>query len=191
MHAPTDRSRDKTILRNDLLLVAGLVALDVIARLMPHEPNFTPIAASALFAGTMLRMRGLAFVVPLAAMLISDALLGFDSSPMTFVIYALFTLPALVAFLPRRSRAPGMFVPLIILYSLIFFFVTNSAVWAFSAMYPHTLAGLATAYAAGLPFLPQTVVGDLFWAAVLFGGTALVRMVPRAMPARSSRTLPF
>jgi hypothetical protein len=46
-------------------------------------------------------------------------------------------------------------------------------------MYPHTLAGLATAYGAALPFLPQTVVGDLFWAAALFGGAALVRLVPR------------
>jgi hypothetical protein len=178
MNAPTARSHT-TILRNDLLLVVALVALDVAARLLPHEPNFTPIAASALFAGTVLRIRGLAFAVPVAAMLLSDALLGFDSSWMTLVIYALFTLPALVAFLPRRSRAPGMFAPMIVIYSLIFFFVTNAAVWAFTAMYPHTLAGLATAYGAALPFLPQTVVGDLFWAAALFGGAALVRLVPR------------
>jgi hypothetical protein len=191
MHAPTDRSRDKSTLRADLLLVAGLVILGVVARLLPHEPNFTPIAASALFAGTMLRTRGLAFAVPLAVMLISDALLGFDSSPMTLVIYAMFTLPALVAYLPRRARAPGMFAPVIVAYSLIFFVATNAAVWAFTAMYPHTLAGLATAYAAGLPFLPQTIVGDLFWAAVLFGGAALVRMAPRAMPARTNRVLPF
>jgi hypothetical protein len=179
MTAPTDRSYDKAALRNDLLLVAGLVALDVAARLLPHEPNFTPVAASALFAGTVLRIRGLAFVVPLAAMLLSDAVLGFDSSPLTLAIYALFTLPALVAYLPRRSRAPGMFAPMIIAYSLIFFVVTNAAVWAFSGIYPATLAGLATCYAAALPFLPQTVIGDLFWAAVLFGGAALVSMAPR------------
>jgi hypothetical protein len=167
-------------LRNDLLLVAGLVTLDVIARLLPHEPNFTPIAASALFAGTVLRMRGLALVVPLAAMLLSDVMIGFDTSLMTLVIYALFTLPALVAFLPRRARAPGMFAPVIVGYSLLFFAATNLALWATTAMYPHTLAGFAACYAAALPFLPQTIVGDLFWAAVLFGGGALVRMAPRA-----------
>ena len=173
------QARHDTSLRNDLLLVAILIALGVAARLLPHEPNFTPIAASALFAGTVLRMRLLAFVVPISAMLISDAVIGFDSSAMTFVIYAMFTLPACVALLPRRARAPGMFVPAIIAYSLLFFAVTNLAVWAFSAMYPHTAAGLAACYAAALPFLPQTVIGDLFWAAVLFGGYALVQMAPR------------
>ena len=85
-----------------------------------------------------------------------------------------------------------MFVPAIIAYSLLFFAVTNLAVWAFSAMYPHTAAGLAACYAAALPFLPQTVIGDLFWAAVLFGGCALVQMAPRlsrraTSPAASAR----
>ena len=159
--------------------VALLVALGVAARLLPHAPNFTPIAASALFAATMLRHRGLAFAVPLAAMLISDAIIGFDATRMTFVIYAMFTLPALVAYLPRRSRAPGMFVPIIVGYSLMFFAVTNFAVWAFSGLYPPTFAGLVACYVAALPFLPQTVMGDLVWAAVLFGGAALLSMAPK------------
>jgi hypothetical protein len=113
-------------------------------------------------------------------MLLSDAMIGFDTSLMTLVIYALFTLPALVAFLPRRARAPGMFAPVIVGYSLLFFAATNLALWTTTAMYPHTLAGFAACYAAALPFLSQTIVGDLFWAAVLFGGAALVRMAPRA-----------
>lgn len=179
MTALPNRTEPSASLRADLLTVAGLIALGVAARLLPHAPNFTPIAAGALFAGTVLRIRPLAFAVPLGAMLISDAILGFDSSPMTLAIYALFALPALVAYLPRRARAPGMFAPAIVAYSLVFFAVTNFAVWAVSGLYPPTLAGLATCYAAALPFLPQTVIGDLFWAAVLFGGYALVQMTPR------------
>jgi hypothetical protein len=175
----TARFDPRSTLRSDLLLVVALIALDVAARLLPHSPNFTPVAASALFAGTVLGTRALAFAVPLGAMLISDAVIGFDGSAMTLLIYALFTLPACVAFLPRRARAPGMFVPAIIAYSLLFFAVTNLAVWAFSGMYPMTVAGLATCYAAALPFLPQTVIGDLFWAAVLFGGYALLHLAPR------------
>ena len=177
MNAP----HSQATLRADLMLVAVLVAVDVVARIMPHAPNFTPIAASALFAGTVLRMRGLAFVVPFAAMLISDAILGFDTSRMTFVIYAMFLLPALIAYLPTRLRAPGMFAPAIVAYSLLFYVVTNFAVWAFTTMYPHTLAGLATSYAVGLPYLPQTIIGDLFWAAVFFGGAALFQMLPRGV----------
>jgi hypothetical protein len=176
---PTDRTPSSASLRSDLTLVALLVGVGVVARLMPHEWNFTPIAASALFAGTVLNRRLLAFAVPVAALLLSDIFIGFDSTAMTFIVYGLFLLPACVALLPGRAHAPFMFVPVIVAYSLVFFLVTNFAVWALDAMYPHTLAGLATCYAAGLPFLPQTVIGDLFWAAVLFGGYALVQRAPR------------
>lgn len=165
-------------LRNDLLLVAGLVALDVTARLLPHAPNFTPIAASALFAGTVLRHKTLAFVVPILALVISDAVLGYDIRPTRAIIYALFLLPALIGYLPTRLRSPGMFAPVIVSYSLLFFVVTNFAVWAFSTMYPHTWAGLWTCYAAGLPYLPQSIIGDLFWSAVLFGGASLLGLAP-------------
>ncbi len=172
-------NRLSTSLRSDLVIVAGLVALGVAARLLPHEPNFTPIAASTLFAATVLRTRVLAFAVPLLALAISDIFLASEMTGIRSVVYAMYMLPALVAFMPERTRALGMFVPAIIAYSLLFFVTTNLAVWAFSGMYPLTASGLATCYAAALPFLPQTVIGDLFWAAVLFGGAALVQLAPR------------
>ena len=172
-------NRLSTSLRSDLVIVAGLVALGLAARLLPHEPNFTPIAASTLFAATVLRIRVLAFVVPILALVISDMVLASEMTSIRAVVYAMFMLPAVVAFMPERIRAPGMFVPAIIAYSLLFFVTTNLAVWAFSGMYPLTAAGLATCYAAALPFLPQTVIGDLFWAAVLFGGAALLQLTPR------------
>ncbi len=134
----------------------------------------------------MLRTRVLAFVVPVLALVISDIFLASEMTSVRAVIYAMFLLPAFVAFMPDRVRAPGMFVPAIIAYSLLFFVVTNLAVWAFSGMYPLTAAGLATCYAAALPFLPQTVIGDLFWAAVLFGGAALR---PARTPARPPLSL--
>ena len=70
---------------------------------------------------------------------------------------------------------------MIIGYSLLFFAVSNFAVWAFGGMYPPTFAGLIACYVAALPFLPQTVAGDLVWTAILFGGAALVAMAPRAL----------
>jgi hypothetical protein len=62
--------------------------------------------------------------------------------------------------------------------SLIFFVSTNFAVWAFSGMYPPTWQGLTQCYVAALPFLDKTVLGDLFWTAVLFGGVWLAQRVP-------------
>src|SRR4051812_40931505 len=56
-------SRD---LRHDLGLIAGLVGLGVATRILPHDPNLTSVAASALFAALALRRRWLAPLVPLA-----------------------------------------------------------------------------------------------------------------------------
>ena len=82
--------------------------------------------------------------------------------------------------------------------SLIFFAATNFAVWAFSGMYSLDMAGLVAVLRAALPFLKYTVAGDLFWAAVLFGGAWLVQRLtarralppkPRPQPAATSGAL--
>ena len=53
--------------------------------------------------------------------------------------------------------------------SLQFFLVTNFGVWLMWSMYPHTPTGLLGCYEAGLPFFRNQLVGDLGFAAVLFG----------------------
>jgi hypothetical protein len=59
--------------------------------------------------------------------------------------------------------------------SLAFFAISNFAVWAFSGIYSLEWQGLIQCYVAALPFLQNTVAGDLFWAAVLFGGAWVIQ----------------
>jgi hypothetical protein len=162
--------------RAELALAMGLVALDVVARLAPHAPNFTPVAASALFAGAVLRSRTLALAVPLAAMVISDLVLGWHDWRVMGVVYASVALPALLG-MWGRARAAIVLVPLALSASLLFFATTNFAVWAFSGMYAHDLHGLMHCYVAALPFLQNTVIGDLFWTTLLFGAWWGARVV--------------
>jgi hypothetical protein len=162
--------------RPELALAMGLVALDVVARLAPHAPNFTPVAASALFAGAVLRSRTLALAVPLAAMVISDLVLGWHDWRVMGVVYASVALPALLG-MWGRARAAIVLVPLALSASLLFFATTNFAVWAFSGMYAHDLHGLMHCYVAALPFLQNTVIGDLFWTTLLFGAWWGARVV--------------
>ena len=70
----------------DLALVAFLIGLDVVARLVPHAPGFLPIAASALFAGRMLRVPAFAPVVPVAAMVLSALALGADDWRVSLIV---------------------------------------------------------------------------------------------------------
>ncbi len=162
----------------DLALVAFLIGFDVTARLLPHIPGFMPVAASALFAGRVLRLPFLAVVVPLAAMALSGMVLAGDDWRITTIVYAAIALPAVAGIYSRRWHGAAPIIATMLSCSLVFFAASNFAVWAFSGMYPLTLQGLTECYAAALPFLDRTVFGDLFWTAVLFGGAWFVQHGP-------------
>jgi hypothetical protein len=171
-------------LTSDLLLALGLVALIAAARLMPHVPGFWPATASALFAGAMMRNRALAVATPLAAMLVSDAVIGFDQWQLTIAVYASLAVAAAAGMASRQMQARFAIIPVAVACSLLFFVTTNLAVWAFSDLYPRTLDGLAKCFVAAIPFLEKTLVSDLFWVAVLFGGAWLVQNAPALLARR-------
>jgi hypothetical protein len=164
---------------NTTRLVAILTAIVAAAalRLVPHPPNFAPIAAMALFSGAQLGKRPLAFVAPLGAMLLSDAVIGFHSGvPFVYASVAVIVLLGWFA-LSRVTvlRLAGAAVA----SSVLFFLVTNFGTWLLSGMYPMSATGLAACYVAAVPFFQNTVAGDLFYTGALFGGFALLE---RAVP---------
>ena len=115
-------------------------------------------------------MRAFSLVVPLVGMIIADAWLGFYDLRIMAAVYGTLALPAGAAWLSSRLRKPVIIVPVLLSSSLIFFAVTNFAVWAFSPMYPANATGLLKCYIAALPFLQNMLCGDLFWGIFLFGG---------------------
>jgi hypothetical protein len=156
---------------------SGAIALTILGallRLLPHPPNFAPIGGTGLFSGS--RLRGWeAYLVPLVAMLVTDpirsAMAGHYPaySSMTVVIYAsLLVYVFLGRTFLRDSRNPGRIAAVTIVGSLQFFLITNFFVWLGSEVeYPHTFAGLISCYTAAIPFLQNTVLGDLFYTGVL------------------------
>jgi uncharacterized protein DUF6580 len=171
-------SKTRSDLTLDLALVVFLIGLDVVARLVPHVPGVWPVAASALFAGRILKIPLLAFVVPVAATVLSNLVLPGDEGGVLLVVAAALCVPAALGILARRWPGAAPTVAAMIASSLVFFAVTNLAVWAFDGLYPATLQGLAECYVAALPFLDRTVLGDLAWCAALFGGAWLVQHGP-------------
>ena len=170
-------------------IVALLSAIVVAAvlRLVPHPANFTPIGAMALFSGAYLGRRGLAFAAPLGAMVLSDAVLGFYSG--FWITYVAVALIVVVGFLALSQLSVLRIAGAAIASSVLFFLVSNFGTWAASGMYPHTLAGLSACYVAAVPFFQNTVAGDLFYAALLFGGFRVAELtmpklrVGQAQPA--------
>ena len=161
-----------------LLTLFCAIAAAAALRLIPHPPNFTPVGAMALFSGAYLGRRGIAFVAPLGAMLLGDAVLGFYSG--VWVTYLAVALVVIVGMLALSRQTAVRVAAAAFVSAILFFLVSNFGTWALSGMYPHSLSGLWTCYVAAVPFFQNTLAGDLFYSGLLFGGFALLQ---RSVPA--------
>lgn len=177
------------------MVLAALIFVAALSRLLPHPPNFSPVEAIALFGGAYFASRAWALAVPLVALLASDLVMGavVGASYASYIggisfwsVYACIALSTLLGF-GLRGRVGGARV---LGYSLagsaLFFIVTNFGAWLGSPIYPQSGAGLVAAYAAGIPFFQWTVLGTLAYAAILFGGFALLR---RRLPVLRAQTV--
>ena len=162
----------------NVAIAGALIALAVTLRLVPHPANFAPVAAVAIFGGAMLP-RKVAVWVPLAAMIFSDAVIGFyNTMPITWACYALIALASSVWLRRPTFRRGAM---LTVSSSLFFFIATNFAVWAASGMYTHTWSGLLRCYELALPFFRNTAASDIVYTAALFGVFALAKIASRKL----------
>jgi hypothetical protein len=171
---------EKLTMDNQTRMVALVAAIFAAAalRLVPHPPNFSPIAAMALFSGAQMPKRALAFVAPFAALLVSDLALGGYYPGMNFVYFS-FALTVLIGWAVAHRKTPLIIGVAAVTSSVLFFVLTNLGMWLFSGIYPLTQAGLIACYVAAIPFFQNTLAGDLAFTALLFGGFALAeRMLP-------------
>ena len=157
--------------KNRFTLLAGMALAAALARLIPHPPNFTPVAALALFGGASFASKRAALLVPLAGLFLSDLMLGFYT--ITPIVYASFAAIVCLGFWLRRRQNLRRLASASVAGAWLFFALTNFGVWALGDLYPNTWAGLADCYVAAIPFFRNTLVGDLVYSALLFGGLAL------------------
>lgn len=157
---------------------ALLVLFAAFSRLIPHPNNFTPIGGLALFGAAYFGRKYWALLLPLLALYVSSLVLdntvyaqwydGFVwfSNPYVYLAFGLIALFGLgmlrkISTLRVLGGALGA--------SAIFFLVSNFGAWLGNPMYTQDLSGLLTAYAAGIPFLQNTILGDLVYTGFLFG----------------------
>src|SRR3972149_11572039 len=164
---------DKYARMTEVWLCMFLILLAVVSRLLPHPPNFTPLAAVGLFAGAYLGAR-IFWRVPGTALLVSDMVIGVYPPVVMVFVYGAFILCAYIgrAFLHERHsllRLGGATLS----GAVIFFILSNLGDWLTGLNYPLTLDGLLDCYIMAIPFFRNTLLGDLFYVACLFGVYAM------------------
>lgn len=182
---------------NKLLISAALlIVFAALTRLFPHYPNFTALGAIAIFGGSVIKDKKLALLLPLAALFLSDVCLqvlsevvrldwiskGFYGVGQIFVYLAFIVITLLAMFIRKINAANIAFAAL--WSGLIFFLISNFGVWLLNPVYPKTLAGLGACYWIAIPFyngevtssfLLNSIVGNLFFSAILFGAYAMIK----------------
>ena len=167
------------------LFLLALTALAVVSRLIPHPMNFAPVAALALFGGAYFDRR-YAFALPLVVLIVSDAFLGFYDG--IAWVYGSFFLVNLIGWWLRGRKSITMIAGATLLGSVLFFVVTNFGVWLGGGLYTPDMAGLLNCYIAAIPFFRNSLAGDAFYVAILFGAAELAsRKVPVLADAGRSR----
>jgi hypothetical protein len=174
-------------LKATYITLASMVLGAALSRLMPHPWNFTAIGAMALFGGAYFQSRTVSLVVPMAALLLSDLILGFHST-MLFV-YLPFVVTVMLGWSLKDNKKPQNLVAFSLFTSALFFTVSNFGVWVMGGFYPLNLQGLIECYVSAIPFLDNQILGDLFFTGVLFGSFEMIKRLAPGFLGFSSKSV--
>lgn len=162
----------KQFFSNKFLFLCALAFGAALTRLLPHYPNFTAIGGLALFGGAYFEKKWESFAVPFAALFVTDLIIGFHTT--MFAVYASFFAIILIGMSLRKQKSFTTVGLATVSSSVLFFLVTNFAMWVTGTMYPKSLIGLGECFTAALPFFNSTLFGDIFFVSVLFGAYELI-----------------
>ncbi len=167
-------------------VLALFILLAAFSRMIPHMLNFSPLGAIGLFGAAYFTKKWHAFLIPIAATWLSDLFINnviyaqyypkftwfYEGFYWQYGSYLLIALAGIFIF-KKVSTSRVIFGALA--STSIFFLVTNFACFPGNPTYTQNFGGLMTCYAAGIPFVKATLLGDLFYSGVLFGSFALLQ----------------
>lgn len=151
------------------LLFSLLLIFGALGRFIPHPANFAPIGALGIFAGLYARNWKQGIALPITARLITDALIGFFNPGVMVAVYLSTLCGVFLGMWARKNKTILTVGSATVAGAVIFFIITNCAVWLFDGFYQRNLPGLLKSYTMALPFLRNTLLGDLFYTGVLVG----------------------
>jgi hypothetical protein len=167
-------------------VLTALILFCAFSRIIPHMPNFSPLGAIGVFGAAHFTKRWQAFFIPIVATWLSDLFINnviyaqyypkftwfYEGFYWQYGSYLLITLAGI--FILKKIN-PQRIIAGALTSTTIFFLISNFGCWIGSATYPQNFGGLMACYAAGIPFLQGTLLGDLFYSGVLFGTFALAQ----------------
>lgn len=154
--------------KTKIIIAILIILLAAISRLIKHPFNFTPIIAMSLFAGCYMNKKYLV-LLPILAMVVSDYFIGFYDWQVMASVYLAIALVFAIGWILKKHKKWQNVALSAIISSLLFFVITNLAVWAFFDWYPHTWQGFVNCFTLAIPFFRNSLIGDVFYVGIFFG----------------------
>jgi hypothetical protein len=162
----------KKVFTPSFITITALIAVAAVARIFTPIPNFTPIAAIALFGGAYFSKKSIAFLIPLAALAVTNFFLPVFDLFTTIAVYFSFILAGVIGLWIGKKVSVSRVIGGALVSSVAFFVITNFAAWLWLSgigFYPTTMSGLVLCYEMALPFFRNEILGTLVYSGVLFG----------------------
>jgi len=162
----------KKVFTPSFFTITALIAVAAVARIFTPIPNFTPIAAIALFGGAYFSRKSIAFLIPLAALAVTNFFLPVFDAFTTIAVYSGFILAGVIGLWIGKKVSISRVIVGALASSVVFFIITNFASWLWLGgigFYPMTMEGLMACYTMALPFFRNEILGTLLYSGVLFG----------------------
>ena len=171
--------------RIDVLIAVVLVVIAALSRLAlyPHN-NFSPMIAMAIFGGAVIRDKKYAIGLPVFAMFLSDVLFQVFHIATGFWGWGQligYGIMIMITFLGSYIRTITIVkvAAFSILSSLIFYILSNTSFFfidnSIYHLYSQDQRGYWNCMVAALPFFRTSLIADLVYSAILFGGFVLIR----------------
>ncbi|MFA5089092.1 MAG: DUF6580 family putative transport protein [Candidatus Omnitrophota bacterium] len=148
------------------MLAIALLVTGIIARLIIHLPNFTPVVALALFGGVYLKKKH-AILLPLALFFITDIFLGLHQ--LVLFTWGSIIMIAFLGIWLKAHKSPKVIFISSLFSAILFFVTTNFGVWLISGLYPHTVEGFINCYVLAIPFFRNTLLSTFVYCFAFFG----------------------
>jgi hypothetical protein len=85
-------------------------------------------------------------------------------------VYGALALIVTTGFLLKKRPSFINVITATVFSSGLFFIISNFGSWLVSDFYPKNLTGLTESYLAAIPFLQNSIAGNLFFSSLFFGG---------------------
>ncbi len=183
--------------KGKIITVFALIFAAAASKLLPHPPNITPITAMCLLGGALIGFRFISVLVAISGLYLSDLILNNtilsiyypdNTGIVWWADYMYWTYGAFIAivFLGQLLKTKPTVLRMVlvsILATAMFYVLTSIGTWASGLIYPRTGEGLIASFTAGIPFLRNSFLGNVFFTVVIFKSYEWIRSMAQSSQA--------